>query len=246
VYSPQSDQSAFGGLDLEVSTDGGGSWSDVTVQQPELPGVECQEISVCDPIPEGWQLKPLQECCEPKYSPSGDVEPPALSTLIPIADNEVDTAIRTGLAGTTGEFSDAGHNHPIRRQENPGDLVLAAGGTFVILNPLILDRGSDEESYWWRFRVQVSQVAGNNWGWVQVPTIAGFQQPIFSEVSGYLNPSVVIQGDDGSFGATPRGPWMGYPIHHWSSTNRLYGGMFRREVDITSLYVNFVARYTRA
>ena len=245
LYSPHSDQSAFSGVDLEFSVDGENDWTDVQRIQPELPEVECIEIPSCQEIPEGWQRKPLANCCEPKFTPPVDVEVPLASTIIPVPDNEVDTAIRTGQIGTSSEFALADHNHPIRRQENPGDPVVTMGGNFVELQSLILDRGSDEESYWWRFRVRVSQVAGTGWGWVQFPTIAGFQQPVFMEVGGYMNPSVAVQDDDGAFGASPRGPFMGYPIHHWSSTNRLYGGYFRRDNDVTSLYVNTVVKYTR-
>lgn len=189
-----------------------------------------------------------QEICDHIDNPTihTPVEPQTVLANLESDNNESEGSWnRAGNVGTSLLYAREDHQHPIVRLPNPGDIVPTVGGSFDLIQSLILDRGSDEESYWWRFRVRVSQAAGNNWGWVQVPTIAGFQQPIFSELGGYMSNSIAVQDDDGTFGASPRGPIFGYPIHHWSSTNRLYGGLFRRDNDITSLYVNFVAKYTR-
>lgn len=70
IYNPQSDSGAFQGFDLEFSSDGT-TYANVTGHQAELPEVEYQEIGFCDAIPSGWQLKPLTECCAPKYITSG-------------------------------------------------------------------------------------------------------------------------------------------------------------------------------
>ena len=72
IYNPQSDASAFAGLDLEYSTDNQATWNEVDVMQPEAPEVEAMEISECDDIPEGWSLIQPQVCCQPKYNPPSD------------------------------------------------------------------------------------------------------------------------------------------------------------------------------
>lgn len=76
TLSPQSDNSAFGGLDLEQSVDGN-AWSEVTRMQADKPEVESMEIPCCQELTEeqieaGWQYEPLSDCCQPKYvSPGG-------------------------------------------------------------------------------------------------------------------------------------------------------------------------------
>lgn len=262
VYSPQSDFSANNGLDLEYSTDNEGSWADVTIQQPDTPTVETQLVKACDLdtfTADGWQVEPLTECCQPTYSAGGGlgedevqalidasatphVEP---STLAPIADNEVDTAIRSGQVGTSLDYARADHNHPIRRQGNPGDITLTPTNLEIVQATLILDRWSDEESYAFNTRTRVSQDAGTGWGWLNVPLIAGFQQPQILYIGTYRNPSTTPQDDDGTFGAAPRGPFMGSEAHHWSSTNRIYMGYSRRDNDLTSVYVEAVIKYVR-
>ena len=244
IYNPQSDLSAFQGLQLQTSVDDGATWVNVAQRQPEVPVVEVDEIQTCQPIPAGWQVEPLSGCCPPSYSPSA----PAVvaSNAIPIADNEVDTAIRTGQVGTSLDYARADHNHPIRRQANPGDITLVAGGNAVITQPtIILDRWSTEETYEFNTRTRVSQVAGTGWGWLSVPTIAGFQQPQIVGLGSYRSDSTVPQDDNGTFGAAPRGPLMAREVHHWSSTNRLYLAYFRRDNDITSLFIEAVIRYIR-
>lgn len=73
VYGPQSDLSAAQGWDFEYSADGVTGWANITQRQPEAPEVECQEISCCAGIPEGWQRKPLADCCDPIYiAPGGE------------------------------------------------------------------------------------------------------------------------------------------------------------------------------
>lgn len=244
VYSPQSDASAFGGLDLEYSLDGGASWINVTVQQPDRPTVETDQILNCLVTPEGWTDTPLAECCDAVFAPAGEAAPIA-ATVLPVADNEADAAIRTGQVGTSLDYARADHNHPIVRQSNPGDPTITEGGNITITQALILDRWSTEETFSYRFRVRISQPAGNGWGWLNVPTIAGFQQPKIGAIGTYRNPSTEIQNDDGTFGAAPRGPYMGAEAHHWSSTNRVYSGFFRRDDAITSSFFEFTVDYLR-
>jgi len=176
-----------------------------------------------------------------------DIPEPCTQIGLLESDNNISEGVfnRAGNIGTSNNYARCDHQHPIVRLPNPGDPVPIVQGSFLELQNIILDRGSTEECYWWRFRIRVSQDAGNNWGWIAVPTIAGFQQPVYTETFGYMTSSSSVQDDDNAFGATARGPTMAYPINHWSSTNRLYGGYFRRDNDINSIYVNFVATYCR-
>lgn len=172
--------------------------------------------------------------------------PPA-ANAIPIADNEADAAIRTGQVGTSTDYAREDHNHPIRRQANPGDPVITVSGA-TSTQQIILDRFSDEESYSYRFRVLVTQSAGVSWGIITIPSKAGFQQPKISEIGGYRTASNAPQDDDtgngNGFGASPRGPYMGENPSHWSSTNRLYMPHYRRD-NAFSTYVGFTVTYVR-
>ena len=96
----------------------------------------------------------LSECCEAAYTPPEGLDEaavvalmPLASTDVPIADNEVDAAIRTGQVGTSVDYVRADHNHPIRRQQNPGDPVLTGTNLTINNGPTILDRWSTEETY---------------------------------------------------------------------------------------------------
>lgn len=250
VYFRMSDFSAFGGINLEYTTDlsGDTGWSNFPADRSfvDKPVVECELVDECEPLPEGWALCP-PALCSPVMAPNlGGSEPPPLSTLVPVPDNEADTAIRTGSAGSTGEFADAGHNHPIVRQSNPGDPVLTPGGEITITQTLITDRWSTEETYEYHFRVRVEQPVGTGWGWVAVPTIAGFQQPQIFAVGTYRPQSTAIQEDNGdNQGASPRGPFMGAEAHHWTSSNRVYAGYFRRDDNPVDMFIEFNVRYIR-
>lgn len=106
VYSPQSDSGAANGLDLEYSTDGGTTWINVPTKQPNTPVVECQEISSCDPIPEGWQLKPLKECCDATYQSGGGLSEDEVIALIPppvvVPDQEICTGDFVDVSSRAG------------------------------------------------------------------------------------------------------------------------------------------------
>lgn len=256
IYSPHSDLSAFSGLDLEYSTNGGASWSEVTVQQPTIPRVECQEISACDPIPEGWGIKALQECCEGNYSIGGGLSEDEVLALIPppiepcddnpISDNNHSDGnwSRVADAGESEEYARCDHKHPIVRIPNPGDPLPVYSGQGTLDASLILDRLSTEESYMYKFRLLVSQDAGTGWGFITLPTIAGFQQPKITGIGTYRFASTAVQEDDGTFGASPRGPYMGKEAHEWSSTRRVYMGYFRRD-NAHRTYVEFWVEYIR-
>jgi hypothetical protein len=267
LYVRSSDFSANQGFDLEFSVNGTTGWSNFPAAQSYAtkPMVECQEIGSCDPIPAGWSLCP-PTICSPVLTPStgggggggldaddvqdlidASVPPPANAT--PIPDNETDTAIRTGQVGTSTDYAREDHNHPIRRQANPGDPAFGFSGVGSLNATVILDRWSTEEWYAYRVRLQViNQTAGNGWSFVTVPTKAGFQQPQISAVGTYRYNSTAIQEDEpggnGGDGAGPRGPFMGQEAHHWSSTNRIYLGYFRRE-NTFNAYLEFTVRYIR-
>lgn len=252
-----SDRTAFGGFNLRYSPTGDNNFVAFPASRSFLtkPEIECAEFNACEDLPKGWDWKPPALCSPtPTYSSGGSGEPDTtltLSDLTPVPDNDGDlnTIIRVGNAGTSSEVSRADHNHPIVRQSNPGDPIITSGGTAVINAQVILDRWSTEEEYTFAHRVQVNQPAGTNWGWINVPTIAGFQQPMILGLGTYRNDSQVPQVDEagggGGVGASPRGPLMAREIHHWSSTRRLYLAYFRRDNAITSMFVEFNTRYIR-
>ncbi len=256
IYNPQSDLSAFQGLQLQYSTDDQASWVAVATKQPEAPVVEIVEAPACDDIPEGWQIEPLAECCQPAYTAPGGIDEDAvqalidasaltISTVTPIPDNEADTAIRTGFAGVTGDVADAGHNHPIVPQEHPAWPGVAVNANATLLQEVVLDGNrSTEEWIEYEVRVRVSVDAGTGWPIITFPSIAGYRQPILTVTNTYRNPSTTFQDDDGSFGAAPRGPYMGIEWSHWSSTRSIYGP-FRRDNDITSWFICVSAMYVR-
>ena len=260
IHDPGADFSGFRPIANEVGNPD--ATFDPTTYQAR-PVVECVEIEddACDryQLREGESFKPIEMNCHDCGSDGGEslseedvlalvgphVEP---ATAAPTADNEADAAIRTGQVGTSLEYARADHNHPIRRQANPGDPVLTAGGNATLVQSIILDRWSTEETYEYAFRNRVQQDEGTGWGWINVPNIAGFQRPQILPVNGYRFPSTTPQldgpGGQGGDGAAPRGPVMNMEIGHWSSTQRVYMAYFRREANI-DMYSEFVVRYIR-
>lgn len=176
-------------------------------------------------------------------------EVPSPSTLVPVADNEVDTAIRTGQVGASLDYARADHNHPIRRQAVIEVTPTAFGNGFTIVQNLTLDRWSDEESFTLRKRVRIRHTAGNGWGGLLIPSLAGFQQPIMTPTGSYRYPSTAIQIDEntgnGGNGASPRGPLMMAEFAEWSSTNRFYSAYYRRDAQIDA-YWSFNLTYVRS
>lgn len=63
-----SDFSAFGGFDLEWSATVDGAYANIAGWQVDRPTVECELIELCDPVPEGWQLKPIESCPLPVFA----------------------------------------------------------------------------------------------------------------------------------------------------------------------------------
>jgi len=214
-----------------------------------LPKLEKKVDGLCDLLDSG-QLQGADGAQGPAGPDGADGLDAPISNLTPIPDNEVDTAIRAGQAGTSAQVSRADHNHPIRRQGNPGDPVLTAGGNLTLQQSIITDRWSTEETYKYEFRVLTQQAAGTGWGFVTVPNIAGFQRPVITAAgAGYQFSSVPTQIDTpvgaGGVGATPRGPAMNQELKHWSSTQRLYGPYFRRDNEHRA-YTSFTVEYIRS
>lgn len=157
---------------------------------------------------------------------------------------------RAGNIGTSTAVARCDHQHPIIRIPNPGDPILTLTGNGTLAAQLILDRESTEESYMYKFRVQINDIpAGSGWTFVTVPNIAGFQRPKITGIGNYRNFSSTPQDDTGGvqslLGAAPRGPFMGKEWHEWSSTQRLYNGYFRRDNPIERTYLEFWAEYIR-
>lgn len=261
------------GVDVEWSPTGAGAWTNIPAARvyTDCPTVECRSIIECedgtltelDGTPIVLTDLDFVGCppslCAPVITGGGDggldeadVQAliPQPATALPIPDNEVDTAIRTGIVGTSTDYARADHNHPIRRQANPGDPVLTYTGVGNMDLVQFLDRWSDEESYSWGVRARVRDItAGAGWSYITVPTIAGFQQPQITAIGSYRTGSTTPQDDEpggqGGDGAAPRGPYMGKEWHHWSSTRRIYQGFYRRDNAIPLVYVEFKLKYVR-
>ena len=127
---------------------------------------------------------------------------------------------------------------------NPGDPTLTAGGVLAFSSPpIIVDRWPSHNSYTFEFRAWVNVPAGIGWGYINVPSIAGFRPPKIYDVGGYrsqtLSPQQDNAGGSGGDGAGPRGPFMGKEYDHWSSTQRIYCGYYRRD-NAFSTYVGFI------
>lgn len=265
LYVRQSDQSANQGFDLEASANGTTGWANFNgPTYATKPEVECLIVDGCSPVPEGYDLCYPEQCntISPPPADSGLSEDDVIA-LIPapvlpataVANLESDNNEsegswnRAGNVGTSVLYAREDHQHPIVRLPNPGDPVITHTGSGDMTQSLILDRESDEESYAYKFRTRVVQIPGNNWDFLTIPTIAGFQQPEIYGVGTYRTTSNTPQTDDvsgnGNVGAAPRGPYMGKEAHEWSSTRRIYLGFFRRDNTYT-IFVEFWVRYTRS
>lgn len=175
----------------------------------------------------------------------GALESVQLATQVPVADNEDDVNLRTGTAGVSALAARADHNHPIRRLANPGNPVVTAGGTATIGAVANYPFQSTEETIEFEQRIQVTQPAGNNWGYLRVPNIAGYQRPRISELNSYRYSINPVQNDAGTPGESPRGRHMSQEIAHWSFTRLLYLAYFYRD-NAASYYVTAAFSYKKA
>jgi hypothetical protein len=109
------------------------------------------------------------------------------SSLIPIADNEDDINLRTGVIGVSLDYGRADHNHPIKRQVIPTTPTIISFGSLVITSQSLVRGWSDEESVTFHIAVNTTQASsGGNWGGLQMPNIAGFQVVKWHGIGSYL------------------------------------------------------------
>ena len=163
-----------------------------------------------------------------------------------ISDNNESEGIwnRAANMGVSPLAARADHKHPIVPIPNPGVPVLTmVGGT--ISSQLTLDTIATEETISFKIRSIVTGMStGIGWVYINVPSIAGFRPPEIFSINNYQTGSVAIQNDDGTFGASPRGPLMDHAWSEWSSTQRMYYKYYRRD-NVTTNYPTFLIKYTR-
>lgn len=168
---------------------------------------------------------------------------PQAATVIPIADNELDTAIRAGAVGVSLLYARQDHNHPIKRQAMPADPVLTFAGAAgsSMSQSIVLDRWSDEESVTFATRSLVLSAGGvTGWDYISIPNIAGFQRP-----------QITIEGTYRYSGTPsdqfPRAQYMGNEANHWSSTQRVYIGSYPAASKPVAArrYIAITIKYTR-
>jgi len=160
------------------------------------------------------------------------------SNVIPIADNEADAAIRTGIAGISLLYSRADHNHPIRRQAIPTQPVITVNGTgLVLINTFLNGTVSDEESVTFYMTIQVSQTISNAWNYFIIPNIAGFQR---AEI--YNTGSYRITGVPNTGYAPANSMNMEWSVYF---NGTCYLNLPNR-TQATQYYLSFAVKYTRS
>lgn len=177
---------------------------------------------------------------------------PAQAIIVPPNITYLNPQIhRRGYRGEDTDAARCDHTHD-RRRINPTPLRpdVTFAGTGTLDANLLLREWSDDTWVAYQWRVLVSQDAGTGWGYVIIPNLAGFQRPEIDVIGTYRIGSTAVQ-EDGSGntnnqsteGAGPRGPYMGQEAHHWSGTQRIYMGYFRRD-NPHRTYVEIMGRYT--
>ena len=200
----------------------------------------CEQHPICDPIPDGWSECEPSACTAPVVDPKPveATESFTLSDDTPIADNEVDTLIRTGLAGTSGDVSRADHNHPIRRQGNPGTPTPVLSGPATETLAQFRRFRSTEEWVRFSWRMRFTTTTANGWVIYAIPNIGGFQPPILSCHGNYEQ-----TGSQDSEGIqTAR---MGGNGVDWADIGRLYYGQFSGKETAETWWPNIHATYIR-
>lgn len=164
---------------------------------------------------------------------------PMPATALPIADNEVDTAIRTGIVGTSTLYARQDHNHPIRRQTAPAQPVITVGGTgFVLVGTTLNGTVTDEESVTYFMTLQVTQTVSNAWNFFTVPNIAGFQRAEVVPTACYR-----YTGNPNAAGSWTNAPSMAM---EWSYYQNGTGYMNTpNRTQATGYYISFSVRYVR-
>ena len=168
------------------------------------------------------------------------------ATATPIADNEVDTSIRTGIVGTSLLYARQDHNHPIRRQVAPVAPVPVIGGTgFVLVNTFTNWTTSDEESVTFAMTLQVTQTIGNAWNFFTIPNIAGFQRAQVTPTASYRYSGNPVNDTTAPIDQQmPNAPTMAM---EWSVyfNGTCYMNVPNR-TQATAYYISFVVKYIRS
>jgi len=171
------------------------------------------------------------------------------ATQIPIADNEVDAAIRTGQVGTSLLYARADHNHPIRRQGNPGDMTITLTGPATLGSNQVIRRWSTEESYAYGYRANFTTTTDNGWVFITIPNKAGFQRPMIDGLGSYRysgnydnQPASPAQGNVGAY---PNAPIMDQEINHYLYTQRIYVGRTNDKETLSRWWINWNTTYIR-
>jgi len=104
--------------------------------------------------------------------------------------------------------------------------------------------GDCREVYRFYVRVRGVHAAGNGWGWIDVPNIAGWTRDVsrlgtYRPTGNTNNPDNVIQG------AMPDAPFMGNEAHHWSFGQRIYLNQFHLRDNDATIWVGFVLEFYR-
>lgn len=213
---------------------------------------ECERIPECDSIPEDWSEHPPTDCI-PEFPNDTQTETgegngldeaaviallPKPCTTIPIADNEVDTAIRTGQIGASEEFARCDHNHPIRRQANPGfpDVTLSGPATENFTQNRRFR--SDEESITFTIRKRFLTTTDNGWVIYNIPNLGGFQVAEISCDGVYYQTG--DQDDTGKQVANMEGRGV-----IWADIGRIYYGQFSGKETAETWWPNIKIKYTR-
>lgn len=244
-----SDFSAFGWVDLEISTNGWASWSNFTWRTSTTkPIVECRQESLC------YELQPWESFCAPICNAQGQAVIPTqawasleLCDTVPVADNELDTAIRTGSAWVSELAARCDHNHPIVRQANPWDPVITAAWPLTIGSQNVIRRWSDEESYEFGIRVNVTTTTDNWWARLIIPNISGFQRPIISGIGSYRYSGAYDSDGTGNLNnqSVPQAPRMWQEINHYLFTQQIYIGRISDKESDARRWINFNVKYIR-
>lgn len=174
-----------------------------------------------------------------------NVNIPLPSTVIPIADNEVDTAIRTGIVGTSLQYARADHNHPIRRQAIPAQPVVTVGGTgFVLVGTTLNGTVSDEESVTFFMTIQVTQTVSNAWNFFTIPNIAGFQRAEVTPTASYRYTGNPMNDTTNPIDQMyPNAPTMNMEWSYYFNGTAYMNVPNRTQA--TGYYLSFSVKYTR-
>jgi len=195
---------------------------------------DCEDINKCIDFPEPYELScedlnKFSDCINDLVDTPEQINP---SSIIPIPDNETDTAIRTGQAGSSVDYARADHNHPIRKQANPGYPVWAWTLSNGSTQSQVVNYGfwSDEEAIYFRHRFLITVNQGVGWNWVTVPSIAGFQRPQITTLTTYHQPEREMSSD----------------AAEWTNIPRIYLDDFNKDADDDgNWYVHVVTKYIR-